>query len=150
MLGIVHISLLTRTKWGSEVPEQKVTLNHTLLQHDNPHLHDSINPFEGNIYSVQFSHSVMSDSLRPHGLQQARPPCPAPTPRVYPKSCPLSRWWWCHPTISSLSSSSPPAFNFSQHQGLFKWVSSSHQVIKVLELQLQHQSFQWTLRTDFL
>ena len=118
MLGIVHISLLTRTKWGSEVPEQKVTLNHTLLQHDNPHLHDSINPFEGNIYSVQFSHSVMSDSLRPHGLQHARPPCPAPTPRVYPKSCPLSRWWWCHPTISSLSSSSPPAFNFSQHQGL--------------------------------
>ena len=69
MLGIVHILLLTRTKWGSEVPEQKVTLNYTLLQHDNPHLRDSINPFEGNIYSVQFSHSVMSDSLRPHGLQ---------------------------------------------------------------------------------
>ena len=44
----------------------------------------------------------------------------------------------------------PPAFNLSQHQGLFQWVSSSHQVAKVLELQLQHQSFQWIYRTDFL
>ena len=42
------------------------------------------------------------------------------------------------------------AFNFSQHQGIFKWVSSSHQMAKVLELQLQHQSFQWAFRTDFL
>ena len=49
--------------------------------------------------SVQFSHSVVSDLLRPHGLQQARPACPLPTPRVYSNSCPLS--WWCHPTISS-------------------------------------------------
>ena len=46
-----------------------------------------------------------------------------------------------------LSSPSPPTFNHSQHQGLFQWVSSSHQVAKVLEFQLQHQSFQWTLRT---
>ena len=46
-----------------------------------------------------------------------------------------------------LSSPSPPAFNLTQHQGLFKWVSSSHQVAKVLEFQLQHQSFQWTFRT---
>ena len=43
---------------------------------------------------------------------------------------------------------SPPAFNLSPHQGLFQWVSSSHQVAKVLELQLQHQSFQWIPRTD--
>ena len=49
-----------------------------------------------------------------------------------------------------LSSPSPPAFNLSQHQGLFKWVSSSHQVAKILEFQLQHQSFQWTSKTDFL
>ena len=49
--------------------------------------------------SVQFSHSVLSDSLRPHELQQARPPCPSPTLGVYPNSRPLS--WWCHPTISS-------------------------------------------------
>ena len=52
------------------------------------------------IFSVsQFSHSVMSDSLRPHGLQHARPPCPSPTPRACPNSCPSSRW--CHPTSSS-------------------------------------------------
>ena len=49
-----------------------------------------------------------------------------------------------------LSSPSPPAFNLSQHQGLFQWVSSSHHVPKVLELQLEHQSFQWIFRTDFL
>ena len=47
-------------------------------------------------------------------------------------------------------SSPPPAFNLSQHQGLFQWVSSLHQVTKVLELQLQHQSFQWIFRIDFL
>ena len=49
-----------------------------------------------------------------------------------------------------LSSPSPPAFSLSQHQGLFQWVSSSHQVAKVLEFQLQHLSFQWIFRTDFL
>ena len=49
--------------------------------------------------SVQFTHSVMSDSLQPQGLQLSRPPCPSPTPGVYSDSCPLSRW--CHPTISS-------------------------------------------------
>ena len=49
-----------------------------------------------------------------------------------------------------LSSPSPPAFNLSQHQGLFQWVSFLYQVAKVLELQLQHQSFQWIFRTDFL
>ena len=50
----------------------------------------------------------------------------------------------------SLSSRSPPTFSFSQHQDLFKWVSSSHQVAKELEFQLQHQPFQWIFRTDFL
>ena len=49
-----------------------------------------------------------------------------------------------------LSSPSPPALNLSQHQGLFRWVSSLHQVAKVLEFQLQHQSFQWIPRTDLL
>ena len=94
------------------------------------------------------SHSVVSDSLWPDESQHARPPFPSPTPGVYSNSWPLS--WWCHPTISSSSTPSPPAFNLSQHQGLFKWVSSSYQVAKVLEFQLQHQSFQWIFRTDFL
>ena len=57
--------------------------------------------------SVQFNHSVMSDSLRPHGPQHARPPCPSPTLRAYSNSCPLSRW--CRPTISSSVAPSPPA-----------------------------------------
>ena len=54
---------------------------------------------EFDLSSVQFNHSVISDSLWPHGLQHARPPCPSPTPGVYSSSCSLS--WWCHPTISS-------------------------------------------------
>ena len=49
--------------------------------------------------SVQFSHSVVSNSLRPHELQHARPPSPSPSPGVHPNSCPSS--WWCHPAISS-------------------------------------------------
>ena len=60
---------------------------------------------------------------------------------------------WVGDAIQSshpLSWPSPPAFNLSQHQGLFQWVSSSHQVAKVLEFQLQYQSFQWIYKTDFL
>ena len=88
--------------------------------------------------SVQFSCSVMSNSLQPHGLKHVRPPCPSPGPGVYSNSCPLSQQ--CHPTISSSVIPSPPAFNFSQHQALFKWLHSLHQVAKILEFQLQHQS----------
>ena len=90
----------------------------------------------------------MSDSLRPHELQHARPPCPSPTPGVYLNPCPLSQW--CHPTISSSVVPFSTCPQFPHHQGLFKWVSSSHQVAKVLEFQLQHQSLQWTPRTDLL
>ena len=95
-------------------------------------------------HSVQFSRSVVSNSLRPHESQHARPPYPSPTPGVYPNSCPSSQP--SHP----LSYPSPPALNLSQPQGLFKWVSSSHQVAKVLEFQVKHQSYQWTPRTDLL
>ena len=58
--------------------------------------------------SIQFSRSVVSDFLQPHGLQHARPPCPSPAPRVYSDSCPVSRW--CHPTISSFVIPFPPIF----------------------------------------
>ena len=57
---------------------------------------------------------------------------------------------WCHPNISSSVIPFTPDFNLSQHQGLFKWVSSSQQVAKVLQFQLQHQYFEWIVRTDFL
>ena len=63
-----------------------------------------------------------------------------------PKLMSSSRW--CLQISHPLSSPSPPAPSPSQHQSLFQWVSSSHQVAKVLEFQLQHQSFQWTPRTD--
>ena len=81
------------------------------------------------ICSVQFSHSVVSDSLWPHESQHARPPCPSPTPGVYSNSCPSS--WWCHPAISSSvvpSSSCPQSFpasaSFPMSQ-LFAWGGQS-------------------------
>ena len=96
---------------------------------------------------VQFNHSVVSNSLRPHESQHARPPCPSPVPRVYSNSCPLS--WWCHPTISfsvipfsSYLQSFPASGSFPMSQ----FFTSGGQSI----FQLQHQSFQWTLRTDLL
>ena len=88
----------------------------------------------------------MSASLRPHGLQHARLPCPSVSPRVCSDSCPLS--WWCHPTISILCHPLLPAI--VANTSLFQWVGSSHQVAKVLELQLQHQSFQWIFQADIL
>ena len=80
--------------------------------------------------SFQFIHSIMSNSLQHHGLQHARLPCPSQIPGACSNSCPLSQW--CHPTISSSVAPSPPAFNLSQHQGLFQGVSSLHQVAKIL------------------
>ena len=56
-------------------------------------------PHDPSVSSVQFSRAVLSDSLQPHELQQARPPCPSPTPGVYSNSCPSTRW--CHPAISN-------------------------------------------------
>ena len=85
-----------------------------------------------------FSHQVVSNSLWPHELQHTRPPCPS-SPRVCSSSRPLN-----HDTIQPshpLLSSSPPAFNLSQQYDIFPWVSSSHHMAKVLELQLQHQFF---------
>ena len=103
---------------------------------------------EGVTDSVNMNKLFMSDSSWPHGQQHARPPCPSPTPRVT-----QIHVHWVGDAIQPshpLSYPSPPAFNFFQHRDLFQWVSSLHQVAKVLECQLQHQSFQWTLRTDLL
>ena len=84
--------------------------------------------------------SLSHVSLRPHGLQNARLSCPSPTSRVYSNPCPLSQW--CHPTISSchpllLLPSILPSIR------VLSITISSHQLAKVLEFQLQHQSFQW-------
>ena len=103
--------------------------------------------------SVQFSCSVMSDSLLPHEPQHARPPCSSPTPRVYPNSCPLS--WWCHPTISSSVipfSSCPQSFpatgSFQMSQlfasgGQSIGVSASTSVLPINTSQLQLLQHYW-------
>ena len=101
-------------------------------------------------YLLLFSQSVMSDSLQLHGLQHAR----LRVLDYLPEFAQIHVHWVGDGILSShpLPSPFPPDFNLSQHQGLFQWVGSSHQVAKVLELQLQlhHQSFQWTFRVDFL
>ena len=93
---------------------------------------------EGTPSLHQFSRSVMSNSLRPHGPQHAR----LPVHHQLLESTQIHVHWVGNAIQPShpLSSPSPPAFNLSQHQGLFQWVSSSHQVSKVLEFQLQHPS----------
>ena len=80
--------------------------------------------------SVQFSRSVVSDSLRPHESQHARPPYLSPTPGVHPNWRPSSQWR--HPAILSSVVPSRPVPNPSQHQNLFQWVNSLHEVAKVL------------------
>ena len=101
--------------------------------------------------SVQFSRSVMSNSATPWiAAHQAYLSITNPWSlfKLMPieSVMPSRHLILCHP----LSSPSPPAPNPSQHQGLFQWVNSSHEVAKVLEFQLQHQSFQWTPRTYLL
>ena len=96
--------------------------------------------------SVQFSRSVMSDSLRPHESQHARPPCPSPTPGVYSNSWSSSRW--CHLILCRhllLLPPIPPMIRvFSNESTLhIRWP-------KYWEFQLQHQSFQWMFRVGFL
>jgi len=83
-------------------------------------------------HSVQFSRSVVSNSLWPHGLQHSRPPCPSPTPRVYPNSCPLC--WWCHSTTSSSIipfSSCPQHFPASGSYQMSQFFTSGGQRIGV-------------------
>ena len=104
---------------------------------------------------VQFSLSVLSDSLWTRGLQHARLPCPLPTPGACSDLCPSSRW--CHPTISSSVvpfSSCLQSFPVSGSFQMSQLFASGGQA-KLLEFQLQHQSFQWytgliSLRIDWL
>ena len=96
------------------------------LQKSETMLLFSLNPL------VQFSHSVMSDSLQPHGLQHTRLPCPSPTPRAYSNSRPSS--WWCHPTISSSVipfSSCPQSFPASGSFPISQFFTSGGQSIGV-------------------
>ena len=100
--------------------------------------------------SVQFSSVAQSCPTLCNPMNRSMPGLPVH--HQLPKSTQTHVHWVgdaiqpSHP----LSSPSPPALNLSQYQGLFRWVTSSHEVSKVLEFQLQHQSFQWIFRTDFL
>ena len=94
----------------------------------------------------QFSRSVVSESLWPHGVQHSRHSFHHQLPGSCSNSFPLSHW--CHPTISSSVIPFSSCFQSFLARDLFQWVSSSHQVAKVLEF--QHQSFQWIFRTDLL
>ena len=89
----------THVHWVSDV----IQTSHPLLSPSSPacSLSQHQGLFQGvsSSHSIQFSRSVMSDSLQHYEPQHARPPCPSPTPGVYPNPCPLS--WWCNPTISS-------------------------------------------------
>ena len=102
------------------------------------------------IHLVQFSCSVMSNSLRPHGLQHARLPCPSPTPGAYSNSCPLSRW--CHPTISSSVipfSSWPQSFPALESFPMNQFFASGEQRIgvsastSVLPMNIQDWYLRW-------
>ena len=81
--------------WGTHVHPWLIHFNVWLKKKKKPLKYCKVIQFS----SVQFSRSVVSNSLQPHELQHARPPCPSPTPGVYANSCPSS--WWCHPAISS-------------------------------------------------
>ena len=109
----------------------------------------SISPFISvQFRSVQFSHSVVSDSLQHHGLKYTRPSCPWLTPKVYPNSSTLSQW-----RLAAISSSVVPFSSCPQSfpaSGSFQMSQLFKSGDQVLEFQLQHQSFQWTLRTDLL
>ena len=94
------------------------------------------------------SHLVVSDSLRPYGLQHSRLPCLSPSPGVCSSSCPLSRW--CHPTISSSVIPFSSCLQSSPASGSFLVSQLFASGDEILELQLQHQSFQWIFRVDFL
>ena len=122
-----HAEVTTRAKsvnFGADEEVTWLSIGSQRVRHNWSDLAHNIITFS----SVQFSCSVVSDSLWPCESQHARPPCPSPTLGVYPNSCPSNQW--CHPVISSSVVPFSPAPNPSQHQSLFQWVNSSHEVTK--------------------
>ena len=128
MYYVSYISLLRKnTQWGKDGLSNKCCME---------------------MLSVQFSHSVMSDYLWP--MDCSTPGFPVHHQLLELALTHVHQVGDAIQPFHPLLSPSPPTFNLPQHQGLFQWVNSSHQVAKVLEFQLQHQSFQWIFRTDFL
>ena len=118
----------TWSGWVNRLEKSKIQYNFCLLLVSN---------------TLLFSCKVVSDSW-PQGLQHTRLPCPSPSPRACSNSYPQ----WCHTTISSSVISFSCLRYFPASGSFSQWVSSSHQMAKVLELQLQHQSSQWIFRVD--
>ena len=121
---VSHSSICENSKWNHWSPRVKYPVQFSSVAQSCPTLYDPMNHSTPGLPV----HQQLPQFTQTHvhrvgdGIQPSRP----------------------------LSSPSPPAFNLSWHQGLFHWVSSSHQVAQVLEFQLQHQSYQWTPRTDLL
>ena len=139
-------------KWKETSDLHGALKKHSLRQHS--HSSDAFgeviprNPGKRDTSSFQFSRSVKRVGLFATPWTAARQASLSIT-----KSSTQTHVHWVGDAIQPshpLSSPCSPAFNLSQHQGLFQWVSSSHQVAKGLEFQFQHQSFQWIFRTDFL
>ena len=126
----------------SQVLKLKLWLKNSQQAKVQDQMASQMNSF--NIYRISLVQSLSCVQL--FETPWTRLPCPSPTLRACSNSCPSC--WWCHPACSS--SVIPFSSCLSQHQGLFKWVNSSHQVAKLLEFQIPHQSFQWTPRTDLL
>ena len=128
-------SLLSEAGWRSREVEKgkfKQKESSSLSPFQYPPTHVQTRRCTHTLSSVQFSRSVVSDSLQPHGLQHARPPCPSPTPGVHSNSCPLSGW--CHPIISSSVipfSSSLQSFPASGSFPMSQFFASGGQIIGV-------------------
>ena len=136
-LASLGIKLKTALVLGTDSSVGAFSINYTVLPS-----HKSYHHYYNQL--VQFSGSAVSNSLRPHGLQHTRPPCPSPTPEAYSNSCPLS--WWCCPTISSSVvpfCSCLQSFPASECFPMSQFFASGAQSTGVS--QLQHQSFQWIL-----
>ena len=130
-------SLLMKVQEESEKVGLKLNIQKTKIMESGP------------ISSVQFSSFAQSCPALCDPMNRSTPGLPVH--HQLPESTQTHVHWvsYAIQPFHPLLSLSSPALNLSQHQGLLKWVSSSHQVAKVLEFQLQHQSFQWTPRTDF-
>ena len=135
---LIHFILLSKLNLSPYPPNLTPPFSATFLFHKSCPLSSipltTLQPKYIRFSSVEFSHSVVSDSLRPHESQHARPPCPSPTPRV--NQTHVHRVGDAIQPSHPLSSPSSPAPNPSQHQSIFQWVNSLHEVAKVLEFQL--------------
>ena len=123
-----------------DYPKPRPCLDSSLIKHPKP---KSLN-------TVQFSSAAQLGPTRCDPMNHSTPGLPVHHQLLEFTQTHVHRVCDAIQPSHPLSSPSLPALSLSQHQGLFKWVSSSHHVAKVLEFQLQHQSFQWTPRTDLL